>query len=315
MPRSLPVYRCLVISPSDVNEARDAAVEVIENWNAHIGVGLQARIEAVRWESHARPEMGSPAQDVINRQLVDDCDFGIAIFWSRLGSPTVKHPSGSAEEIERLLHRGSNVMVYFSNQPIPQDALKDDQYDRLQELKKRYYDQGLLATFDNISALREQFQLHLTSLVSELLLKSRAEGQPIPSTGTLTAPTPDIRVKVNFAFTTPDFYPILNVVIENHSPNDFYFEAIQFDVSDGRQMFVPQNFLTGEYVRSRTIEPGNSYSVSIDIAQVVKELAQSTIVAATARDKIGRIYRSDRKEMEIAINNFFSFLQRERGSR
>ena len=40
-----------------------------------------------------------PPQKIINAQLVDECDLGIAVFWSRLGTPTEKHPSGQCSAI------------------------------------------------------------------------------------------------------------------------------------------------------------------------------------------------------------------------
>ncbi len=52
MPKSLLTYRCLVISPSDVPEHRDAVERAIHAWNAQTGPMFNARIEPVRWESH-----------------------------------------------------------------------------------------------------------------------------------------------------------------------------------------------------------------------------------------------------------------------
>src|SRR5437870_2445930 len=101
MPKSLLTYRCLVISPSDVPEHRDAVERAIHAWNAHTGPMLNARIEPVRWESHARPQMGSGPQAVLNKQIVDDVDFGIAFFWGRPGTPTDDHEPGTREAIER----------------------------------------------------------------------------------------------------------------------------------------------------------------------------------------------------------------------
>lgn len=253
--------------------------------------------------------MGAAPQDVINQQLVDGCDFGIAIFWSRLGSPTKEHPSGSAEEVARLLHRGSKVMVYFSTQPIPQEFLRDDQFARLQELKKRYQSDGLLATFDSIGVLREQLQLHLTSLVTELLLNARAEGQPIPSTGTLTAPTPDIRVNVSggVASRGPEVKAVLAVTVENHSSNDLFFSAIQFELSDGDRLFFERDAVTGDYLMPQKIDPGNSVSFHIDPSIAKHELKGRAIVAAIAKDKIGRTYRSSPDAMKGALESFASF--------
>jgi hypothetical protein len=153
MPTSRLIYRCLLISPSDVEYERDAIEAAFTKWNAHVGEGLDARVEVVRWESHARPDMSGAPQEVLNKQLVDSCDFGVAVFWSRLGSPTKVHPSGSVEEIERLLERQARVMVYFCSRDIPQERLRDDQFARLAGCKKRYQQRGLLAQYSSVEQL------------------------------------------------------------------------------------------------------------------------------------------------------------------
>jgi hypothetical protein len=120
MPGTVTEYRCLLISPSDVEEEREALLEVVARWNAHDGKALGARVELVRWETHAVPDSGQPAQASLNRQIVDECDFGIAVFWARLGTPTASEHSGSIEEINRLKARGANVLVCFNAAPVPQ---------------------------------------------------------------------------------------------------------------------------------------------------------------------------------------------------
>ena len=117
-------YRCLMISPSDVEAERNAVSQVIELWNAQVGSALDARIHLFRWETHAVPDASGPPQQVLNRQIVDECDFGIAIFWARLGSPTTTHLSGSIEEIDRLRERGARVLVYFSTAAINRKAAR-----------------------------------------------------------------------------------------------------------------------------------------------------------------------------------------------
>jgi hypothetical protein len=116
-------YRCLLISPSDVAQERDALTDLVNGWNAQIGRALNVRVELVRWETHASPDLQGPPQSVLNRQLLGDCHFGIALFWSRIGTPTSSYRSGSDEEIRRLLDAGVRVLVYFNRSPIPQDNL------------------------------------------------------------------------------------------------------------------------------------------------------------------------------------------------
>lgn len=124
MAKDVREYRCLLISPSDVEAERDAVTQLVTAWNAQIGNALRVRIELVKSESHATPDASKPPQDVINERLLDDCDLGIAVFWARMGTPTRKRQRGSLEEVYRLLERRVRVLVYFNNSPIPQDRLK-----------------------------------------------------------------------------------------------------------------------------------------------------------------------------------------------
>ena len=119
MPQTATIYRCLIICPSDVEQEKLTVVEALNRWNASLGDYAKVQIQPVHW-GYATPEMSDPAQTVINRQMVDSCDFGIAVFWSRLGTKTQDHESGSVEEISALRKRGCWVGVYFSDAPVPQ---------------------------------------------------------------------------------------------------------------------------------------------------------------------------------------------------
>ena len=303
MARQVTHYKCLVISPSDVDDAREAVVQALLDWNAHAGEGLGVKLEAVRWESHARPEMGDGPQQVLNKQIVDDCDFGVAVFWSRLGSPTPEHPSGSVEEIERLLAKGANVMVYFCDAPIPQKMLVDDQYRRLQEVKSSFRERGILANYQTVDDLRRVVPLHVNGLVNSLLIQQRAAGLPIPSQGTATAPIPDIRVTVSAALLNPGPSMFAGIVVEvqNHSPNDFFFSSLLFQRSDGSQLFVQQDFATGEYLTPRKIEPGNSFTFVVNPQDFYTALAGHEPTTVVAKDKIDRRFRSREGELAAAL--------------
>ena len=168
-------YRCLLISPSDVDEEREAVSAMIDHWNALVGKGLDVRVHLVRWETHGVPDVSAPPQDVLNRDMVDECDFGIAIFWTRLGSPTTTHVSGSIEEIERLRQRGARVLVYMSSAPVPQERLRDDQYHRLSEFREQLSKEGLLGTYRDVADLQEKILVHTTDVIIGLLQKDRGQ--------------------------------------------------------------------------------------------------------------------------------------------
>ena len=114
--------RILIASPSDVAEERDMAVDVINDWNIRNKEIHKLDLEAVLWESHSAPESGDRVQGILNRQIVDQCDFAIAIFWTRIGTHTGVAPGGAVEEAQRLMQAGKQVMFYFCTRSLPFDV-------------------------------------------------------------------------------------------------------------------------------------------------------------------------------------------------
>lgn len=294
-----------MISPGDVLEERDTLTQMISSWNAQIGAGLNTRVELVRWESHATPDMSGTAQSIINTQLVGDCDLGIAVFWSRLGTPTAIYLSGSVEKIYRLIQNGARVLVYFCNRPIPQEALRDDQFPKLQEVRKRFEDEGLLSTYTAVQNLREQVQLHLTNVITQLLSKDRGATTYIPVSGTLTAPAPDVRVYVRVGiFAPPIGEPIelLIIIVENHSPVVVYLSQIFLELQTNEWLFLKRDFVTGELNSHRQLNPGQRIDLHISPDEIRKFQSKGFICAA-AKDEINRIYRSSQSELQNAVRS------------
>ena len=293
MPTQKLIYKCLIISPGDVGEERDAIAHAIRDWNAHAGNGLNALVEPVMWETHSRPEMGAEPQAIINRQLLDTCDFGIAVFWPRLGTPTQSYVSGSIEEIHRLVARNARVMVYESTAPIPKAALRDDQYSQLQEQLKELRRQGLVGSFTDATELRRLVVLHINALVADLLLADRAAGQPIPSSGTLTAPMPDIGVDVDAVLVGDAMRRMINVVIKNRSPRDFFFKSIEIIVTDGTKMVPTIDAFFHQPILPKKIEPGDSHNILLEPIDIFTNLKGRSAVGVIVRDKTDRSFAAN----------------------
>src|SRR5206468_6654815 len=100
------VVKVMIASPSDVPQERRLARDVIEEWNAIHAEDRGIVLMPVGWETHSSPEMGDRPQAIINRQLLRNSDLLIAVFWTRLGSPTGAAQSGTVEEIEEHLGAG-----------------------------------------------------------------------------------------------------------------------------------------------------------------------------------------------------------------
>lgn len=119
----------------------------------------------VGWETHASPELGARAQELINDRILEDCDLLIGIFWTRLGTPTGTSASGTVEEIQRHVQAGKPAMIYFCEAPADLRTVDPVQYEALQAFKAWCQTQGLIETVFNHDdfgvKLRRQLQIVL----------------------------------------------------------------------------------------------------------------------------------------------------------
>lgn len=113
--------RVFLASPGDVSEERDVASHVVDELRRIISGYIDVDLETVRWETHAFPDVGEDAQDVINREI-GEFDIFVGIMWRRFGTPTKRGQSGTAEEFERAFalhkkHGVPKIMFYFRTTP------------------------------------------------------------------------------------------------------------------------------------------------------------------------------------------------------
>jgi len=177
MPQTGTIYRILIASPSDCVKERTSIPEIIYSWNSvhsyHTGIIL----EPVMWETHVIPELGNRPQEIINNQIVDSCDFLIGAFWTRIGTATGKHISGTTEEIDRLRNQGKKTFLYFSSAPVALESVDQEQYKLLKEYKKRLRDQGITFDYSSIGEFREMLQRHLSSLMASITKENNTTSQ------------------------------------------------------------------------------------------------------------------------------------------
>jgi hypothetical protein len=301
MAKRLLTYRCLIISPSDVPEERDAVEEIVQQWNASAGRHLDVRVEAVRWETHAAPEMGRHPQEILDRQVVEDCDLAVAIFWTRLGSATPDHASGSVAEIERLLKKGARVMVYFSEKPLPSDV-DLEQVRRLRELRQRYQSEGILGSFHSTDKLRQIVSAHLTMTLGELAGKERSDGES-SRLGLATAPTPDVRVQARIVHAVvpiavqrapdPPRATYVEIRVENHSPSPVFITGISFWLGGDRFVLSAKDSMKRPATEKRRVETGDSTEYHYAPTHIRKMVGADALAGVVAHDAIGRRFRFD----------------------
>ena len=307
MPKEILEYKCLLISPGDVQKERDALSDSVTRWNAQIGDALGARVELIRWETHSTPDMSAPPQKVLDSQIVETCDFAVAVFWYRLGTPTEDYDSGSIEEIEKIRESGKRVLIYFSSQAVPQGTLDIEQFRKLQEIKSKYQQEGLLGAYSDIENLKEQFILHLTKVITEFLSKDRGNVSQFHEFQPTTLPKPDVRIKVNGGFVqmpTGKIEDILILEVQNHSPMTVFLGNVQIRLKDNRTLFPSSDAVTKEFQRRRELRPGEKFSFNILPETIVDKVSIDDIVCAVVSDDIDRTYESDKESIQSILKSF-----------
>jgi hypothetical protein len=155
------VLKVMIASPEDVADERKIVTGAIYRWNDTNASVRRLVLLPIKWETHSTPQLGVPAHTVINRQLLDDADIVIGIFGPRIGTPTEEYISGTVEEIKKHVAAGKAAKVYFSEVPIAQKRVDQNQYGLVQKFREELNDSGLYAMYGSIQQFRDDFEHHL----------------------------------------------------------------------------------------------------------------------------------------------------------
>lgn len=185
------VIDVMIASPSDVPKERLIIRDVIAEWNAIHAKDRKTVLMAIGWETHSSPDMGDRPQAIINGQLLKDADLLVAVFWTRIGSPTGVARSGTVEEIEEHIMAGKPAMIYFSLAPVRLDSVDDNQYAAVKAFRESLRPKGLVEEYEYLSQFRMKFVRQLAQIVIRRFTSSSAPTAhaaiPVP---VLPAPKP-----------------------------------------------------------------------------------------------------------------------------
>lgn len=172
-------YKVMIASPSDITSERHLIREVIHEWNSVHAEDRKVVLMPVGWETDASPDMGDRPQEIVNRQLLKNCDLLVAVFWTRLGSPTGTAPSGTVEEIEKHIAAGKPTMIYFSSVPVRLESVENEQYQALLEFKAKCKARGLIEEYESLTSFRDKFTRQLAQTVIRKLAGEQANVNPV----------------------------------------------------------------------------------------------------------------------------------------
>jgi hypothetical protein len=181
MKPQLSLVKLAFCGPGDVKREIGIAQEVVTEWNLQHGEASGFWIKHQHWTTDSHPDLCDRPQGVINRQVIDDADIIVAIFWSRFGTPTGVADSGTQEEIRRGVLLGRRVMVYFSDlEPIPSTADRQ-QLDHLWDFRQELQSTGLCWRFSSRDQFRRDFARHLALKLNDFRKPSVAVQHDAPS--------------------------------------------------------------------------------------------------------------------------------------
>ncbi len=161
------VFEVMIASPGDVPEERGIIQSTLLNWNSEHSRANQLVLQPVMWETHAAPDLAGRAQELINRRTLDFCDLLVGVFWTRLGTPTGEHESGTVEEIKSHVAAGRPAMVYFSSRPVIPGSYSEEQFKSVLEFQSWCQENGLVGRFDDTAEFSTKFSRDLSRILRD----------------------------------------------------------------------------------------------------------------------------------------------------
>lgn len=173
--------RIFVASPGDVAGERQIVALVVDELRRIVGAIRNVELEAVRWETHTWPDVGTDSQDVVNREI-GEFDIFVGVMWKRFGTPTGRAASGTGEEFERAYSRYKTtgrprILFYFRTTPFySTDTRELSQFRRIVAFRKKLDSAGVFyRQYDTELEFERHIREHLIRQVLEL-----ASRKPVP---------------------------------------------------------------------------------------------------------------------------------------
>lgn len=161
------IYQIMIASPSDVIKERQIIRDRILEWNSINSFDKKIVLMSIGWETHTAPVMGDRPQEIINKQILNNSDLLIGIFWTRIGTPTGEAISGTVEEIEKHVKLGKPAMIYFSKVPVLPDSIDQHQYELLKNFRSQCEQKlGLIEYYNSIIDFEKKVNRQLSILIN-----------------------------------------------------------------------------------------------------------------------------------------------------
>lgn len=172
MPKSKTEYSLLLSCPGDVVDLKDAINDAVNSFNSSIGETNQITVVLKHWSTDSYPQSGDTPQNILNKQFINDCDFCVALFGTRFGTPTDNSDSGTEDEIKNMLSSKKQVFLYSIDRPVNPSDIDPIQHAKVKHFIEDYKDKGIYGVVTTKEELRAKFQNALTFYFLNEILQS-----------------------------------------------------------------------------------------------------------------------------------------------
>lgn len=287
------VLKVMIASPEEAAEERKIVTGAIYRWNDTNASVRQLVLLPIKWETHSTPQLGVPAHTVINRLLLDDADIVIGIFGPRMGTPTEEYISGTVEEIKKHVAAGKAAKVYFSEVPIAQKRVDQNQYALVQKFREELNGSGLSAIYESMQQFRDDFEHHLALEMNHpryrwLNVPDRTAGAPQLKTPIIETPikTPIIETPIKTPVKTPVIEtPIKTPVIDESQKN--HADDLLRSVGCMQRDLLRFLLLKGGIARADVIARARTIKNSLEMNGLCGPLEQNSLLTRTPDHKYG----------------------------
>lgn len=158
MPKSKIEYSLLLSCPGDVVDLKDAINDAVNSFNSSIGETNHITVVLKHWSTDSYPQSGDTPQNILNKQFINDCDFCVALFGTRFGTPTDNSDSGTEDEIKNMLSSKKQVFLYLIDRDVKPSDINLEQYAKVKHFMEKYKDKVLFGIAKTKEDLRTKFQ-------------------------------------------------------------------------------------------------------------------------------------------------------------
>jgi hypothetical protein len=166
-------------SPSDVQRERALVREVIDEINRTVAPDKGVVLDLVSSE-RAIPGVGKDGQAIINEQIGDmeKHDLFVGIMWNRVGTPTPRDISGTAEEFARAvnaLQRRKKPQIWFYFRQAAANLKTEEELEQKRGVvtfRAKLRGKGLFAEYTTTQSFAKKFREHLVTWLNGRSQKS-----------------------------------------------------------------------------------------------------------------------------------------------